>query len=97
MAPDETEIYEHIGTCYYNIGVDIEKKARAITNNRAFTREKERSAEAFETAVTWFEKALEKDPDNQYVITKLYQLYKVLDRSDKMQSMEGMMNSSPRI
>ena len=96
MAPDETEIYEHIGTCYYNIGVENEKKARTITNNRAFTREKEKSAEAFETAVTWFEKALEKDPDNQYVITKLYQLYRVLDISDKMDNMEGLMHSSPR-
>lgn len=92
VAPDETEIHEHIGTCYYNIGVDIENSARSITHNRAFTREKEKSAKAFETAVTWFEKVLEKDPDNQYVITKLYQLYRVLDRSDKMDNLEGMMN-----
>ena len=92
MAPDETEIHEHIGTCYYNIGVDIENSARSITHNRAFTREKEKSAKAFETAVTWFEKVLEKDPDNQYVITKLYQLYRVLDISDKMDNLEGMMN-----
>ncbi len=92
IAPGEPIIYAHIGTSYYNIGVEIEKNARAITNNRAYIREKERSAEAFETAVTWFEKALDKDPDNQYVITKLYQLYRVLDISDKMHNMEGMMN-----
>ncbi len=54
VAPEETNIYTNIGTCYYNIGVEIEDKARAITNNRAFTREKEKSAEAFETAITWF-------------------------------------------
>lgn len=96
IAPGETEIYENIGTCYFNIGVEIERKARVITNNRAFTREKEKSDEAFETAVTWFEKALEKDPDNQFVITKLYQLYRVLGISDKMDSMEDMMHSSPR-
>jgi len=92
IAPDETKIYAHIGTCYYNIGVEIENNARAISNNRAYIREKERSAEAFKMAITWFEKALEKDPDNQYVITKLYQLYEVLDISDKMHNMEGMMN-----
>jgi tetratricopeptide (TPR) repeat protein len=92
IAPGEPIIYAHIGTSYYNIGVEIEKNARAISNNRAYIREKERSAEAFEMAVTWFEKALDKDPDNQYVITKLYQLYRVLDISDKMHDMEGMMN-----
>ncbi len=96
MAPDETEIYENIGICYYNIGVEIEKNARAMTNKRAVTREKERSAETFETAVTWFEKALDKDPDNQFIITKLYQLYSVLGISDKINNMEGMMHSSPR-
>jgi tetratricopeptide (TPR) repeat protein len=78
LAPDETKIYTNIGTCYYNIGVDIEKKARAITSNRIFTREKEKSAEAFETAVTWFKKALDRDPDNPYVISKLDHIYSVL-------------------
>jgi tetratricopeptide (TPR) repeat protein len=96
MAPDETKIYTNIGTCYYNIGVEIEKKARAITNNRAYLREKEKSAEAFETAVTWFEKALDRDPDNQYVISKLDHLYTILGMSDKMDNMEGVMHSSPR-
>ena len=96
IAPGETKIYANIGTCYYNIGVEIEKKARAITNKRAVTREKEKSAEAFETAVTWFEKALEKDPDNQNVISKLNHLYRVLGISDQMNNMEGMMNEYPR-
>jgi tetratricopeptide (TPR) repeat protein len=83
MAPDETKIYTNIGTCYYNIGVEIEKKARAITNNRAYLREKEKSAETFETAVTWFEKALKRDPENQYVITKLGDLYGILGSDGK--------------
>jgi len=96
ITPGETKIYANIGTCYYNIGVEIERNARTITNNRAFTREKEKSEEAFETAVTWFEKALDKDPDNQYIITKLYQLYSVLGISDKMDNMEGMLHSFPR-
>jgi hypothetical protein len=47
-------------------------------------------------AVSWFEKALGKNPDNQYVITKLYQLYEVLGINDKMKNMEGMMDSIPR-
>jgi tetratricopeptide (TPR) repeat protein len=96
QAPDDTKIYTNIGTCYYNIGVEIEDKARAITNNLAFTREKEKSTEAFETAVIWFEKALDYDPDSQFVITKLYQLYSVLGNSDKMHNLEGLMNESLR-
>jgi len=96
MAPDETKIYTNIGTCFYNIGVEIEKKARIITNNRAYLREKEKSAEAFETAVTWFEKALDRDPDNPYVISKLDHLYGILGLGDRMDNMEGVSHSSPR-
>jgi tetratricopeptide (TPR) repeat protein len=96
LAPGETKIYTHIGTCYYNIGVEIEKKARAITTKRAVTREKEKSAEAFETAVTWLEKALERDPENQYVISKLNHLYNILGMSEKMDKMEGMLHSSSK-
>jgi tetratricopeptide (TPR) repeat protein len=95
-APEQTKIYEHIGTCYYNIGVEIEKKARTMAQRRAVALEKEKSAEAFETAVTWFEKALEIDPENQQVISKLSRLYSILGISDKMQNIEGMNLSSPR-
>ena len=96
MAPGESKIYSNIGTCHYNMGVAIEKNAKAITSNRAYLREKEKSAKEFGTAVSWFEKALDKNPDNQYVITKLYQLYEVLGISDKMKNIEGMKDSSPR-
>ena len=94
LAPGATNIDTHIGTCYYNVGVEIEKQARTMTNKRAVTREKERSAEAFEMAITWFKKALEKDPDNQYIITKLNQLYSVLGVGNKKDNMKGMLHSS---
>jgi tetratricopeptide (TPR) repeat protein len=96
LAPGEPKIYANIGTCHYNMGVEIERNATAITSNRAYLREKEKSAKAFGTAVSWFEKALDKNPDNQYVITKLHQLYEVLGISDKKKKMEELMNSSPR-
>ncbi len=89
LAPGEAKIYANTGTCYYNLGVEIEKNARTITNNRAFRQENERSEEAFETAVSWFEEAYERDPDNQYVIEKLSQLYKVLGFNEKMKTLEG--------
>ena len=96
LAPDEIKIYTNIGTCYYNLGVEIERKARAIRSNRAVTREKEKSAQAFGTAVTWFEEVLDRDPENQYVISKLDHLYNVLGINRDMDKVEGMMHSSPK-
>lgn len=85
---ENLQTYINIGTCYYNTGVEIEMNARTITNNKAFLEEKQKAAEAFESAVEWFEKAYDKDPDNQNVIRKLYQLYKVLGITDKIKSLE---------
>ncbi len=89
LNPDEIRIYSNIGTCYYNMGVEITKFARTITNNSAFLEEKERSSEAFESAVTWFEKAFDTEPDNQYIVTKLYELYKNLGYMNRISSLEG--------
>ncbi len=89
LAPDEVKIYTGIGTCYYNIGVDIQARARTISNSRAFHAVKAKSEEAFRSAVLWYEKANEKDPSNQEVGEKLYQLYKILSMSpDKKISMK---------
>lgn len=91
LAPDEFKIYANIGTCYYNMGVEIDVNARNITNNYAFRQEKVKATEAFEYAVHWLEQAYEKDPDDQKVITKLYQLYKLLHITDKVRDMEAKM------
>ncbi len=85
---EKLQTYVNIGTCYYNTGVEIQMNARAITNNKAFREEKQRASEAFKSAVVWFEKAYDKDPDNKDVIRKLYQLYKVLGITDKIKSLE---------
>lgn len=89
LAPDKTSIHTNIGTCYYNIGVEIEENARTISNNRAFMEEKAKSEKEFVSAVQWLEDAHEKDPDNQAVIEKLYSLYKVLGITDKVKNMEA--------
>ncbi len=85
LAPNELKIYTNIGNCYYNIGVEIDMKARAITNNRIYKKEKERSADAFKSALSAFEKAHEKNPENRKIISKLNQLYEVLDISNKIE------------
>jgi tetratricopeptide (TPR) repeat protein len=89
LAPDEIKIYANIGTCYYNIGVEIDENARAIAHNRTFLEEKAKSVAAFESAVEWLEKAFEKEPKNQQIISKLYQLYNALLITDKTESLKN--------
>jgi len=83
LAPEDSKIYTNIGTCYYNMGVDIQKHARSITNNRTFLEEQAKAKAKFVRSVEWMEKALEIDSDNQKVIEKLHTLYNVLDLTDK--------------
>lgn len=89
LPSDTIKVYTGIGTCYYNIGAEIEEKARNITNNNKYLKVKEKSEEAFESALNWFEKAYEIDPDNQEIVTKLYELYKVLDKPGKLKMLES--------
>ncbi len=90
LAPEMTSIYTSIGTCYYNIGVEIEEEARTITNNRVYLEEKTKSEKEFASAIQWLEDAHELDPDNRAVIEKLYSLYKYLGITDKIQNLETM-------
>jgi hypothetical protein len=85
-------IYVNIATCYYNIGVDIEESARTLTLNRLVQQEKSRSAEAFENAVIWLDKAYDQEPEDEVVIQKLFQLYKSLRINDKMEIIEEQIN-----
>ncbi len=88
LAPNEINIYANIGTCYYNIGVEIDENARTIKNNKTFLEEKAKSVAAFESAVEWLEKAFEKEPKNQQIISKLYRLYNALLITDKTESLK---------
>ncbi len=90
IDPGEKTIYNNIGTCYYNIGVEILEDARTISNNRTYLELKAKSEEQFASAVHWLEKAYELDPDNKGAIEKLYTLYKLLGISDKIKSMETL-------
>ncbi len=88
IDPDKTEPYLNAGTCYFNIGVELEEKARAISNNMEFIEEKAKSVEAREAGVYWLEKAYKMDPSNETVKTLLIQLYKALNMTEKLQGVE---------
>ncbi len=92
IAPDELKSYVNIATCYYNIGVDIEEKARALTNKRMFLEEKIKSASAFESAISWLDKVYEKKPKDKLIMADLYDLYKSLRVTDKSKSIEKQLN-----
>lgn len=88
LAPGESRIYINTGTCYYNIGVDIERNALKLKTKQAVQREKKKSLAALESATEWYEKAYESEPENQEVISMLNQLYKTLQRNDKLRDLE---------
>jgi len=81
--PDRIETYSNIATCYYNMAVEIEERARRITNMRLYRAEKVKSDAARKSAVTWLERAYEKDPLNQEVRDQLNQLNQFLSSDEQ--------------
>jgi tetratricopeptide (TPR) repeat protein len=88
LAPDQHMIYLNLATCYYNIGVDIEESTRTMTNISLVLRERQKSSAAFEQAVQWLDKVYEKEPDDQEVLRRLHELYRMLRIYDKVLSLE---------
>lgn len=88
QAPDELIIYANIATCYYNIGVEIDEDSRHINSNREVQIERARAAAAFESAVLWLDKTYEKETDNREVVTRLSELYRLLNVQEKARDIE---------
>jgi tetratricopeptide (TPR) repeat protein len=92
IAPEELMIYANIATCYYNIGVEIDANSRLINSNRQVLEEKTKSSAAFDSAVIWLDKAYEKKSNDKEVVSRLSQLYRLLNILEKAQSMEEMLD-----
>ncbi len=84
VDPEMLSSYTNIGTCYFNIGVEKEQNARLINDSKSFREELVKSESAKKEAVSWLEKALEKDPKNETVKNQLIQLYRSLRMIDKI-------------
>jgi tetratricopeptide (TPR) repeat protein len=89
LPSDTLKLYTGIGTCYYNIGAEIQEEARTISNNTEYRKKKEESTEAFTSALQWFEKAYAIDPDHKETVSKLYQLYIILDKEEKLETLDS--------
>ncbi|MFW5645032.1 MAG: tetratricopeptide repeat protein, partial [Bacteroidota bacterium] len=85
---NEFEIYKNMGISYYNIGVEIQQKARRIINRQDYQKEKEKAAAALKSAVNAFEKAYEENPENPEVITRLNQLYDFLNIDERITALD---------
>jgi tetratricopeptide (TPR) repeat protein len=78
VNPDKVEAYANIASCYYNMAVEIEEKARNISDLNAYRAEKLKSDAARESALSWYEKAYEKNPGNKNIREQLNQLSQFL-------------------
>lgn len=81
LAEDRSDIYANIAISFYNIGVEIDKRARTLNSNREVMEERARSREAFESAVGWLARASEQGADNHANIRKLQQLFQRMNIS----------------
>lgn len=79
---------KNIGTCLFNIGVEIDEYARTLSNNRQYREQKKESEAALSMAVTWYEKALELSPFDYEIKEQLIQLYSALNMTDKLKRIE---------
>lgn len=82
----------NIATSYYNLGVEIDEYTRTIPNSSTVQIERARSAAAFESAIRWLDQAFELEPREQGILLEIYQLYRMLRVTDKMRSIEGLIN-----
>ncbi len=91
LAPDQPKIYYHIGVCYYNLGVELREESLHIRDNDVYRIFRDRSMEQFHEAVKWLEHAYALDPSSEKTISKLSQLYYILQMKDKQQDMKRRM------
>jgi len=87
-------VHTNIATCYYNIGIEIEEKARTLNNSRDVLEEKAKSATAFESAAEWLNKAYDLGTENQAIIVQLHQLFKLLNITEKAKILEEKINQT---
>lgn len=86
--PDHLITYINIATCYYNIGAEIEEESRRLTDSEMVRQKRKESEAALESAVLWLDKVYERQPEEQALLMKMYQLYTMLRIPDKARSIE---------
>jgi tetratricopeptide (TPR) repeat protein len=83
LACDDVMLYINIATCYFNKGVEREDVARSLNSNSAVMEERAKSAEAFNEALMWLDKASQQQPEDQTIVNRLSELYTRLRETEK--------------
>jgi len=83
LAPEESELYYHIGVIYYNLGIEVAEQSLKISSISKYLEMKTLAREQYSKAVIWFEKSYEMDPYDEKTISKLYLLYNQLQMEEK--------------
>jgi tetratricopeptide (TPR) repeat protein len=86
LEPNDPMVHINIATCYYNIGVEIDVNTRSISNSRIVMEEKAKSTAAFDSAIMWLDRIVEKGVNDPVAISKISDLYRALRASDKANS-----------
>lgn len=83
IDPDNLEVFANLATCYYNIGVAYEDSTLSLTNNKEVTKERMKSKKAFQSALYWLDTAIQNQPKDDELVSKLSQLYDAMGETDK--------------
>lgn len=85
LGPSNLMTYINIATSYYNIGVIFEENALKMTDKRAVTKERKKSEEALQSALSWLEQAMNLEPGDKEVADKIRNLLEAMGRPEKAQ------------
>ncbi len=88
MPSDTLKVYKGIGTCYFNMGAELDVPARQTSSMKEYYSEKEKSNKAYKESMQWFEKAYGRNNRDEEIIGKLLQLYKALGEKGKLMNLE---------
>ncbi len=86
LEPEKPMTYVHIATCYYNIGIEIEERARTINRSAQVQDKRERSTAALESATIWLNKALELEKQDPEALATIRELSALLDITERVES-----------
>jgi tetratricopeptide (TPR) repeat protein len=91
LSPKDPAVMLSIATCYYNIGVEIDENARNLMSSRQVQEEREKSAAAYDLAVSWLDKVYENGSTDQEILLQVSELYRALRVTDKARGIETLM------
>lgn len=88
MAPDKPTLYYHIGVSYYNVGIDLRENALTIAENDEYQKVRAQYLDRFREAVKWLERSYELDPSNEKIVSRLNQLYYLLNMKEEQKVLD---------